>query len=164
MMGLRSISALFCCCVAALGLRIRTGGSQPLTVLAGKELRRYLYVGGLLAGDSLDVSKPDELTTVTITTVDSDLQCDAAEVLSALRSQAEGYSISQIGAETCITGSGDAGALQGVYSLLELLGFLFSSTNPVIPKNLKPWPSDGYHSLATPAFSTRGLQPFHGTA
>jgi len=51
-----------------------------------------------------------------------------------------------------------------LYSLWNFLGFFFSSMNPVIPKNLKPWPSAGYHSLATPAFSTRGLQPFHGTA
>ena len=153
--------------VNALGapLRIQTGtDAGPFTSLAARELRRYLFIGGFLPGESLAevFSSVNASMIVTITTTNSTITCAPPEVLSALRDKAEGYALTRAGAEICVTGVSDTHALYGVYTLLEMLGFFFSSTNPVIPGKLNAWPVDGFQSVATPAFTTRGLQPFHG--
>lgn len=160
-MALRSALGLLGLGLARADLHINIDkNSGPLASLAARELRRYLHAGGLLPSEALaGVFAPSAVSvqTVTIATAGMGSQCSAVD-----GEHAEGFSITQIGSETCITGYSDAGALQGVYSLLEHLGVYFSSTNPVVPARLGRFPEDGYSVASTPAFTTRGLQPFHG--
>lgn len=167
-MAFRSAVAALCVANALGAFRIKLNGDAgPLASLGGFELRRYLYAGGLISGEELTgalrdtAPLVDATPTITLTTSDA-AACSTAEVVSAVRANADGYAITQTGTATCITGFDDAGVLQGAYTLLEHLGFFFSSTNPVIPAVARPFPADGFRLVATPAFTTRGLQPFHG--
>jgi hypothetical protein len=125
----------------------------PFTVLAQREMHRYLLATGLAA----------TVSQITIAELNSTTSCLPHAEASALRNKETGYSIVQSKGHTCVTGFDDLNALYGVYSLLELIGIYFSSTNPVIPASLRPWPAEGFSVVASPAFTTRGLQPFHGT-
>ena len=162
-MALRSAFGLLGLGLAGASLNINIDKtSGPLASLAARELRRYLHAGGLIPSEALSgvfaPSADGEHATVTIATRGQRRsQCSAVD-----GEHAEGFSITQVGSETCITGYSDAGALQGVYTFLEYLGLYFSSTNPVVPARLGPFPEDGYSVASTPAFTTRGLQPFHG--
>jgi hypothetical protein len=126
-------------------------------------VRRYLFAAGLLPADDLVASVQSTPTpAITITTLGAELQCISQAEVESLKSNGGGFCITYSRGKTCITGFDDLSALHGSYHLLELLGVHFSSTVPVIPQTLKPWVADGYSLVANPAFTTRGLQPFHG--
>ena len=158
---------LFSLSASASPLTILTGdGAAPPLRLAAAELRRYLADAGLERPLIASVSTPRALA-ARLAAGPSLLLLNATEaaVFGAPPPPALGFTLARpTEALTTITGTDAQHALFGAYAYLEHLGFTFTSAGPTIPARPSPPPPVGWASSAAPAFTTRGLQPFHDFA
>ena len=135
----------------------------PSTRLAAAELRRYLHLGTaqlptLAAATRLALASPAGPCIAVLTRaealalgLDSPITGAAAYTLAVPHQNL-----------TCLIGSDAQHALYAVYTYLERLGFTFTSFGATIPATsaVRRLPV-GFSQGDTPAFTTRGLQPFH---
>lgn len=138
----------------------------PSTRLAAAELRRYLRLGTaelptLTAATRQSLASPAGPSIAVLTRAEA-----LAMGLGSTVDTAAAYTLTvPLANLTCLVGSDAQNALYAVYTYLERLGFTFTSFGPTIPAAaaLRRLPV-GYSQSDTPAFTTRGLQPFHDFA
>jgi len=135
------------------------------TILAVKELRRYLYVrtGELpnikafseseqLPGNSIFVATINELnsyTRIKDSNIDEKLTGESYQLLSS-------------GNRLLIIGGSEIGTLYGTYKFLESTGIGFALDEDIIPdKKVSSIKITGFNRTYKPAFALRGIQPFH---
>lgn len=142
--------------------------------LASSELRRYLYAAGIdaapatlaVASSRADVAAALALGPTFVIAAAPDaralLGADAPTPPSPGLELAAGPAAGLV----TLVGSDAQHALYAVYTLLEHLGLSFTSAGATLPApgRARALPEPGWSSRAAPAFSTRGLQPFHDFA
>ncbi|MCX5771255.1 MAG: hypothetical protein NTZ09_13445, partial [Candidatus Hydrogenedentes bacterium] len=119
--------------------------------LAGREVRRYVYVrtGGLL--DILD-ALPAAGDAIVVSTAADGLDAQAY----ALSTREEGKRrVLQI------TGGSEAATLYGAYRFAEILGVRFYMHGDVVPDERIKFEIPVVNEKAKPLFDLRGIQPFH---
>ena len=171
------IAALLAASAAALDIL-----HLPSTLLAARELRRYLYAGGtplaaLRAATLHTLAAPCPSPTLVLLTraEAAELNLASSPTTSALDLSGSPSAVSgsftitspQENA-TFLVGEDAQGVLYAAYSYLEALGYTFTSFGPTIPAGsgarLHRGLPKGYTQAAAPVFTTRGLQPFHDFA
>jgi hypothetical protein len=144
----------------------------PSTRLAAHELRRYLSAGGeplaaLAPASRAALAAPRARPALVLLT-----RAEAAGLGEAAAAAAASPAAATAGAfaisaprenVTLLLGEDAQGVLYAAYAYLEARGFTFTSFGPTIPVQPRRLPQ-GFAQAATPAFTTRGLQPFHDFA
>ena len=140
-------------------------GDGPLTGLAAKELRRYLYV----LGEELPLvvnEVPEHGNVILVARKGSCLLKQYEDVLDYSELGGEGYLLYSAGTEkepVILTGNTQISLLYAVYDFLELLGIKFYLHGDTIPdeRDSRDIWNQKINKKEIPLFKERGIHPFH---
>ncbi len=145
--------------------------ASPNVILAGKEIRRYVYLRTGVLCDILNEGRtlPKKQFMVALAPRSSGLlgklPLDPSFRDSLGRLTEDEYVLKTIptasGKTLLISGYDDVSVLYGAYTFAEKLGIRFYAHGDVIPDGTIPLEFPDLDELHAPLFATRGLQPFH---
>ncbi len=163
------------CCLVSLFARAENASvvcpkdASPMEKLAGKEIRRYVYLRTGVLLPIVDNTDSTDRDFIVVGTKDRQvvkgLLTDAEMKATVEGLVGEQYALKTVrfnGRSVLMIAGGDAqGALYGAYRFAEHLGVRFYLHGDVVPDKQIAWALPELHETRTPLFDRRGILPFH---
>jgi hypothetical protein len=137
--------------------------ARGTTLLAVKELQRYLYIrtGELARIKAISTKEVLTSNTIFVATVNSLKKHTGIKVNQQLSGEAYQL-LSTPNKGLLIIGGSEIATLYGAYKFLESTGIGFTLDEDIIPeRKLTAVTLSGFNKIYQPSFALRGIQPFH---
>ncbi len=140
--------------------------ASPQEVLAGHEIRRYVYLRSGVLLSLVTEADPPAAVRILVGRKDRTFVGYSPEIHARAGSlDPQQYLLKTVLTESSkalwIVGGDEAGVLYGAYRFAEKLGIRFYLHGDVIPDRRIPWSLPVLDETGKPLFPIRGIQPFH---